>query len=484
MIVILQMASSQSPNRVYFTSFDRSVNDTNTDFTITFDTPIQNAYNFEVVSASFPNLFKSFAPYETILYFYHESFDNGNTAIGIPLSTTPRVGGFGGDPSPITGREAYIDKRYFADGTDLASYLTAWLASYSTNFPAPSTGLCPFFHAGDDPSQPPTFFADEASTGITFTNLSFTFDDLTTNGTLKLTFADATPVAVRVASVLDYGSLSGGVVFPSQLGYKLGYTDLVFEAFGTLVQVDETNNQFQLIVVSSGGTLQNFLQVTIPPNDYTPAALASFIQAFVLNPSNNAQASLYAGFTCTETGGVLSFAYGSPSGVTSYRVYFGDSSIQQACKTLLGFTNNLTTTNAGGTITAPNAVVTDAGAVSPDQHVAPDTINLIRSASIYVASSLSSGESLASAGRKDILFKIPLTAGIGDVQLYQSSLSGIVINRPPSSIRNLRITLLDDNFQIVEPLPQNASVSVEIHFAYNEDAKANQMDRVSTNLYA
>ena len=74
------MASSQSPNRVFFSNLDRSANDTTTDFTITFDTPITNSYNYEVVSASFPNLFTPFARYETILYFYHESFNNGTIA--------------------------------------------------------------------------------------------------------------------------------------------------------------------------------------------------------------------------------------------------------------------------------------------------------------------------------------------------------------------------------------------------------------------
>jgi hypothetical protein len=101
-----------------------------------------------------------------------------------------------------------------------------------------------------------------------------------------------------------------------------------------------------------------------------------------------------------------------------------------------------------------------------------------------MASSLSSGESLTSQGRKDVLFAIPVTAGIGAVQQYQSSLSGIVINRPPNAIRNLRLTMLDDLFQILEPLPTNASVNVEVHFAYREDAKASQLDFHTTNLYA
>jgi hypothetical protein len=44
-------------------------------------------------------------------------------------------------------------------------------------------------------------------------------------------------------------------------------------------------------------------------------------------------------------------------------------------------------------------------------------------------------------------------------------------------LRNLRVTLLDDNFQTMEQLPQNASISVEIHFAYMDE---NQTNNVST----
>ena len=471
------MASSQSPNRVYFTSFDRSVNDTNTDFTITFDTPIQNAYNFEVVSASFPNLFKSFARYETVLYFYHEDFDGGATAIGVPMSTTMAIGGFGGDPSPITGREAYIDKRYFADGTDLASYLTAWLQSYSTNFPTPSTGLCPFYYANDDPTGAPIFFADEVATGVTFSNLSFTFDDLTTNGTLKMTFADSTSQVVRIASVLDVGSLSGAITYPSQLGYKLGYTDLVYEAFDSaVVSIRSPNNQFNY----SSGSSTNATIITIPENDYSVTSLAAQLQSLMTGalPGFNPTVAV------VNSGGSLEFTFGPSSNFGTALQFYPET---QVLKVQLGFDPAVFTFTAGsggGTITPANAPTVAGSTPSPADHVAIDTINLIRTASIYVASSLSSGESIASAGRKDILFVIPLTAGIGDVQLYQSTLSGIVINRPPSSIRNLRITFLDDNFQIVEPLPQNAPVSVEIHFAYNEDAKATLQDSRSTNLYA
>lgn len=475
------MASSQSPNRVYFTSFDRSVNDTNTDFTITFDTPIQNAYNFEVVSASFPNLFKSFARYETVLYFYHEDFDGGGTAIGVPLSTTMAIGGSSGDPSPVTGREAYIDKRYFADGSDLATYLTNWLQSYSTNFPASSTGLCPFYYAGDDPTTPPIFFANQGATGVTFSNLSFTFDDLTTNGTLKMTFADSggSGEAVRVASVLDFGSLSGALQYPSQLGYKLGYTALQYEAFDSaVVSIRSPNNQFNWYA----GAVSNQAVITIPENDYTVSGLASKLTSLMTN-------SLPAGtptISVANSGGQLEFTIGAWTqdfGGANFNVQPNQSTLA----TQLGFTTaqwNAGVGSGGGTITLTNAPTTAGTTPTPPDHVAPDTINLIRTASVYVASSLSSGESIASAGRKDILFVIPLTAGIGDVQLYQSTLSGIVINRPPSSIRNLRITFLDDNFQTIEPLPQNAPVSVEIHFAYNEDAKATVQDSRSTNLYA
>jgi hypothetical protein len=459
------------------------VNDTNTDFTITFDTPIQNAYNFEVVSASFPNLFKSFAPYETILYFYHEDFDGGSTAIGVPLSITPAVGGTTGDASVITGREAYIDKRYFADGTDLASYLTGWLQSYSTNFPASSTGLCPFYYANDDPTQPPTFFANQGATGITFSNLSFTYDDLTSNGTLKLTFADSGVKTIRVASVLDFGSLTAGYRYPSQLGYKIGYTAFEYEAFSSgtgVVQIRSPNNKFFYYAGSSA----NNTTITIPENDYSPDGLAAQLQTLMTGalPFGNPSVAVVI------NAGKLEFTFGNNGTTTGFvgtNIAFDPST--DILKAQLGFNPAVYTfqvANSGGVITTTNNPTTNSTAPTPADHIAPDTINLIRTASVYVASSLSSGESLASAGRKDILFVIPLTAGIGDVQLYQSSLSGIVINRPPAAIRNLRITFLDDNFQTMEPLPGNASVSVEIHFAYDDDAKVNQRDSVSTNLYA
>jgi hypothetical protein len=44
--------------------------------------------------------------------------------------------------------------------------------------------------------------------------------------------------------------------------------------------------------------------------------------------------------------------------------------------------------------------------------------------------------------------------------------------------------MLDDLFQILEPLPTNASVNVEIHFSYSDDTRAGATDIRSTNVYA
>jgi hypothetical protein len=244
-----------------------------------------------------------------------------------------------------------------------------------------------------------------------------------------------------------------------------------------VVSIRSPNNQFNYFSASS----TNQRTITIPENDYSVTALAAQLQTLMTNalPGFNPTVAV------VNNAGFLEFTFGASSGFgTGFNFLVPE---QDTLKVQLGFLPtdySVTVGTGGGTITPTNQPTTAGVTPSPADHVAIDTINLIRTASVYVASSLSSGESLASAGRKDILFKVPLTAGIGDVQLYQSSLSGIVINRPPSSIRNLRITLLDDNFQIMEPLPQNAPLNVEIHFAYNEDAKANQRDSVSTNLYA
>jgi hypothetical protein len=475
------MASSQSPNRVYFTSYDRQSGETNTDFTISFDTPIQNSFNYEVVSASFPNLFKSFARYETILYFYHEDFFSGSVALGIPLSPTIFAGTGETKGSRPAGREAYINERYFEDGTELATYLTAWLGSLAASWPTQASGLQPFYHQNDDPTGAVVPLASN-TTGITFTNLSFTFDDFTGDGTLTMKFADSGAKVVRVASIIDTGVLS--FPQPSQLGWKLGYTTLVPASFGAdVVTITTANNQFNMearIGPDTGNRTFN-----IPPNDYTYDGLAAKIQEIITSPSNPL-ASRYAGFTCTQAGGVISFNFGSPAGITLYALNFlSNPPSQQGCKSVLGFAANpnYNTTSPGGTITAP-APMTGSPSATPDDDYAPDTINLIRTNNVYFATSLSSGESLASGGRKDILFAVPLTANVGAIQLYQSTLSGIVVNRPPSTIRNVSVIMLDDNFQTLEPLPQNASVTLEIHFAYDEDAKATQTDKRSTNIYA
>lgn len=476
------MASSQSPNRVFFSNLDRSANDTTTDFTISFDTPITNAYNYEVVSASFPNLLKPFASYETILYFYHEDSNSGNIAIGVPLSTT-EVGGTG-ETSPPAARAIYIDKRYFADGTELAAYLTDWLVSLNTSWPTQASGLQPFFFTGDDfIGGTRTFFPDMASTGVTFSALAFAFDDLTAGGTLKLDFQDTTPNVVRLASVLDVGSLENGTQLPSRLGFKLGFTDLFNEAMNSVLTLTNANNQLKFEALFADGSGSQLI-VTIPPNEYNLVGFITAVNTAIQDanaPSPNS--SKYAGIVASLTGGTtLVITFPTPAGalITDYRTTF----LSQSLATICGFTALSTTTGAGGTLTAPSIIVVGGGLPSPAAHIATDTINLTRTSSVFMASSLSSGESMTSQGRKDVLFAIPVTAGIGAVQQYQSSLSGIVINRPPNAIRNVRLTMLDDLFQILEPLPTNASVNVEVHFAYREDAKASQLDFRTTNLYA
>lgn len=474
------MASSQSPNRVFFSNLDRSVNDTTTDFTITFDTPITNSYNYEVVSASFPNLFAPFASYETILYFYHESFQNGNIAIAIPMSTT-QVGGTG-ETTPPAGRDTYIDKRFFADGTELATFLTGWLTSLSASWPTLASGLQPFYYTGDDPiGGVRTYFASEAATAVVFSNLSFAFDDLTANGTLKLTFADAgVGLAVRIASTLDYGSLEDGTPLPSRMGFKLGFTEQINEAFGNLVTIADGNNTFT-ITAFAGLPTPSTITAVIPANDYTADGLVSAINTAIVTAYNNVPTKAnFVGITASQAANIITFTFPSPPNVVLYQTAFvGQTAIA------LGFTFLATlTTPVGGTAVAPNAIALSGQAPSPDPHIAPSNINLIRTSSVFMASSLSSGESMTSQGRKDVLFAIPVSAGIGAIQQYQSSLSGIVINRPPNAIRTLRLTMLDDLFQVLEPLPPNSSVNVEIHFAYREDAKASQLDFRSTNLYA
>jgi len=610
------MTSAQHPNRVYFSSFDRSPVDTNTDFTITFDTPIDKAKNFEVVSASFPNAFHQFAPYESVFYFYHEDFLSGGTAIGVPLSITQflGIGATGENAVPAsrpTGRKQYIDGRYFLDGADVATYITDWIQSLSatggTNFPTPSTGLCPFYHTDDDPTKPIIYFANEAATGVDFSTLSLTYDDTTSaggEGSLKMLFEDSAAKVVRVASAVDVGVLNGTYNYPSLLGYKLGFTDLEQEAFGAVVNITSANNQFQLnarsqvyaintnipnnrfniiytnksgqpvvlfgsvpnvqstsiqdvanalttavssivngvvsfkvvgsaiqglftvpaqvgtqilidfsvggsllysllnvasgqIVIGTGsnqptatgnvvtgnlvlnGVVDNIRTISIPPpaTDFTVAGLVTALNQ-IIQPLDIIQ-SFCRNFSVSNTGSQLEFNFNTsgtePFTPLNFQILFSGDPVQQATKTTLGFTADTTTTNPNTTITAPNNVVTQ-GTPTVDPHVAPDPIDLIRTSNIYFASSLSAGEALSSAGRKDILFSVSLTAPVGGVQLYQSSLSGIIVNRPPDVIRNLRLTLLDDNFQVMEPMPQNSAVSVEIHFAYADE---NQVNNVS-----
>jgi hypothetical protein len=490
------MASAQQPNRVYFTSLDRSPIDSNTDFTISFDTPIENSKNFEVVSSSFPNTFRQFASYETILYFYHEQFQGGTIAIGVPMSLTPFAGqGKTGEnavpASRPTGRKQYIDGRYFVDGDDLTTYLNDWIQSLSatggTNFPASTTGLCPFYFADDDPTNQPTFFANEAATGVDFSKLSFTYDNTTAlggEGSLKLVFEDSDGNDVRIASILDFGNLAGTTNYPSLMCYKLGYTSLEYEAFNDVVSVTASNNAFTMSVTVNGQTYRQYY--TIEQNDYTADGFANQI-LFSLRttaiPAPSQVFNLVGQYSdVTATLGVLTFDFSaSPTTGLAVTIDFDPTDpVQQACKTIMGFTANTNSTTTGSTLTAPSSVVY-AGSITPAAHVAPDPINLIRTSSVYIASSLSAGEALTSAGRKDVLFCVPLTAPIGSVQLYQSSLSGIIVNRPPSVVRNLRLTLLDDNFQVMEPMPQNSSVSVEIHFSYDDE---NNVNNVSTNPYA
>lgn len=475
------MASSQSPNRVYFTSFDRQSAETNTDFTITFDTPIQNAFNYEVVSASFPNLFKSFARYETILYFYHEDFFAGSVAVGIPMSPAIFNGTGEVKGTRPAGREAYINERYFEDGTSVATYLTSWLASLDTNYPSLASGLQPFFHQNDNPFGPVVALPTN-TTGITFANLSFTFDDFTGDGSLTMKFADSGAKVVRIASLIDSGVLS--FPQPSQLGFKLGYTTLTPAGFGAdVVSITEANNQFQ--VEARRGPDTGARTYFIPANDYTFDGLASTLQSLLTGPSNPF-ADRFVGLSVTQAGGVLSFGFGSPAGVTLYALNFlGSPAPQQGAKAVLGFGTapNYNAVSPGGTLVAP-APMTGSASATPDDDFAPDPINLLRTNNVYFATSLSSGESLASGGRKDILFSTPITAPTGAIQLYQSTLSGIIVNRPPATIRNVSIIMLDDSFQTLEPLPQNASVTLEIHFAYDEDARASQSNKKSVDIYA
>lgn len=93
-------------------------------------------------------------------------------------------------------------------------------------------------------------------------------------------------------------------------------------------------------------------------------------------------------------------------------------------------------------------------------------IDLLRTQDIYVSSSLTSAESIASSGRRDILFKLPITGNYGDILSYQATLDDTGLNRLPNLIRTIKITLLDDLFEELV-LPSNAITSLEIHFKYS-----------------
>lgn len=476
------MTSSQHPNRVYFSSLDRSPVDSNTDFTISFDTPIENAKNFEVVTASFPNTFHQFAPYETILYFYHELFFGGTVAIGIPLSTTLFAGATGENAVPSSrpaGRQEYIDGRYFLDGEDLQDYLNDWIQSLSVSWPTQASGLRPFYHTDDDPTKPIVYVASEVASGITFSALSFDYDTTTSaggRGSLKFIFTDGGGNDVRIASIVDFGVLGQAYLYPSQLGFKIGFTELTQQAFGNVVVINSTNNQFKLSAQKTDGLLVDGI-ISLNPltEDLTISGLASRLQTAITSPSNPIY-EYFTGMTVTFTGLQLQFNFPSPSNALSYLIDFRGFT---GARDTLGFVNNLTQVSLGATITPPNNVVVQGG-VTPAPHVAPNPINLIRTSNIYFASTLAGGEALSSAGRKDILFAVALTAPVGSVQLYQSSLSGLVINRPPDVLRNIRLTLLDDNFQVMEAMPQNANISIEIHFAYTDENQTNNISTIRT----
>lgn len=92
-------------------------------------------------------------------------------------------------------------------------------------------------------------------------------------------------------------------------------------------------------------------------------------------------------------------------------------------------------------------------------------VNLTRTQDIYVTSSLTSAESLSSNGRRDILFKVPLTSPFGTIVNFQTTLEGTAISKLPNLIRSVEIILLDDNFDPLT-LPDNAVVSMEVHFKF------------------
>lgn len=372
------MASSQNPNRIYFSSFDKEDNEKNTDFSITFDDPIQGAYNYEIVAASFPNLFKSFATYESILYL---RFPAGLTAgvyagklIGIPLSASTsggQIGAADGDPaqpynSATNPRPIGIDGRYFLDATELETFLNEWFLSLTGGtYPAAGVGLRPFWCDA-------------------ITNLP--------------------TIASRIAN--EISDTDAGTFFST--------LNFVVDTIGV------QNNSQRLMIEQTGAN----------------AAVNFEIPSF------------------RETGDLDAI-----------------SSVISQLQYKLGFTAS----------TAQSSFTT---AQNTNDHVlGPSVVNLQRTSVVFMASSLASGESLSSGKRRDILFSVSLSAPVGQLQTYQSSISGVVVNRPPGTIRNIRMTLLDENYEVMEALPENAAVVVEIHFTYNEEARETLANRQSTNMY-
>lgn len=462
------MASPLSPSRVFFSNRDRAVNDSTTDFSITFDTPITNAVNYEVVSAAFPNVMYPFSSYETILYVYKEDLNNGNLAIGIPFSTT-QTGGTG-DATPVAGREMYIDQRFFTDGTELAAYLNAWIQSLATDIPTQASGLRPFFFQGDNQIDG-TIGSLTDGTLVDLVELVFSFDGLTANGSLKMTLTNnnVNTNGVRVASTLTSGTLGVGMQLPSRLGYKLGFTEQGFLAMDNIAIILAPNNQIRFEALFTDGSAEELI-VTIAEGRYLPSGVQIALQggidrAVASSPNGYNFSGITTTYTAMTNSLTINFGGLGGSNIVSYNIVFLSQSLATICGFPL-FSNVPTQTSTTGTqIQTINTTTT------PPQHIAPSIINITRTSSVFIASSLSSGESMTSQGRKDVLLSVPLTAQIGAVQQYQSTLADIVINRPPDAIRTLRITMLDDLFQILEPLPPNASVNIQVHFAFKKEKR-------------
>jgi hypothetical protein len=73
--------------------------------------------------------------------------------------------------------------------------------------------------------------------------------------------------------------------------------------------------------------------------------------------------------------------------------------------------------------------------------------SLNRTGNVYIASDLSTGDNVCTNGRRDILAKIPVQSNTayGDVVVFQSTLEDD-ISQLSRTIKNIRFTLLDDDF--------------------------------------